>query len=250
MGAPNDTGSRDDSSFKIGSVAIIRAFQAENALLRGENAALTERLADLERRLGLNSSKSGKPPSSDGLKKPPRVSSKKTGGQKGHPATTLLRRTETPDATIDHYPEACMVCGEPLTAAMTTDQVARQAFDLPEPTPLIVTEHRAHDCRCIICGPQTRGIPRRGNRPASGRHLGSWDIAAAQRFSAPMHLPRRVWEIQANGPGFCPFYGCDRPCVPNEREPGSVRSPAVRVGPPSDQEHPVPTTVLRPAATV
>ena len=71
--------------------------------------ALMARMAELERRLGLNSSNSGKPPSSDGLKKPPRVSSlrepsgKKTGGQKGHPGETL-RRIETPDATIDHYP--------------------------------------------------------------------------------------------------------------------------------------------------
>jgi hypothetical protein len=106
--------------------------------------------AGLERRLGLNSSNSGKPPSSGGLKKPPRVSSlrqpsgKKTDGQKGHPGTTL-RRTETPDATIDHYPEACAACSESLTAAMATGHVARQVFDLPEPTPLIVTEHRAHD---------------------------------------------------------------------------------------------------------
>jgi transposase len=43
-----------------------------------------------------------------------------------------------------------------LTAAMTNSYVTRQVFDLPEPTPLIVTEHRAHDCRCIICGTQTR----------------------------------------------------------------------------------------------
>src|SRR4249920_2096486 len=103
MAAPNDRGSREDGTFEIGSVAIVQALQAENALLRAENAALRERLADLERCLGLNSSNSGKPPSSDGLKKPPRVSSlrepsgKKTGGQKGHPGETL-RRVETPDA--------------------------------------------------------------------------------------------------------------------------------------------------------
>jgi hypothetical protein len=38
-------------------------------------AALRAHIAELERRLGLNSSNSGKPPSSDGLKKPARVSS-------------------------------------------------------------------------------------------------------------------------------------------------------------------------------
>jgi Family of unknown function (DUF6444) len=41
------------------------------ALLLAQEA----RIAELERRLGLNSSNSGKPPSSDGMKKPPRVSS-------------------------------------------------------------------------------------------------------------------------------------------------------------------------------
>src|SRR6201989_128457 len=50
--------------------------------------ALRAHIAELERRLGLNSSNSGKPPSSDGLKKPPRVTSlrepsdKSSGGQK------------------------------------------------------------------------------------------------------------------------------------------------------------------------
>ena len=89
------------------------------ALLLSQEA----RLAELERRLGLNSSNSDKPPSSDGLKKPPRVSSlrersgKKTGGQPGHPGETL-RRSETPDAFVDHYPAQCGACGAPLTASL------------------------------------------------------------------------------------------------------------------------------------
>lgn len=130
-------------------------------MLRSANAALIERLAELERRLGLNSGNSGKPSSSDGLKKPPRVSSlrepsgKKTGGQKGHAGETL-GRVETPDVTIDHFPGACAACGEPLIAAMATDHVARQVFDLHEPRPLVVTEHRAYHCLCAACGTLTR----------------------------------------------------------------------------------------------
>ena len=161
MARPDETPCREDATTAAGGDAMLAALRAENALLRAENAVLTGRLAELERRLGLNSSNSGKPPSSDGLNKPPRVSSlrepsgKRTGGQKGHPGKTL-RRTDTPDVTIDHYPELCAGCGEPLTAAMATDHVARQVFDLPEPTPLIVTEHRAHDCRCVTCGTRTR----------------------------------------------------------------------------------------------
>jgi transposase len=119
------------------------------------------RLAELERRLGLNSSNSGKPPSSDGLKKPPRVRSlrvrteRKSGGQKGHPGKTL-ERSAAPDVVVDHYPPACADCSTPLTVSMASGHAARQVFDLPEPQPLRVTEHRAHSCRCATCGSETR----------------------------------------------------------------------------------------------
>jgi transposase len=43
--------------------------QAQIELLVSKRQALLARIAELERRLGLNSSNSGKPPSSDGLKK-------------------------------------------------------------------------------------------------------------------------------------------------------------------------------------
>src|SRR3954464_12863611 len=146
---------------KLTKADLIELLLAQEARHAAEMAALRERIAELERQVGLNSGYSGKPPSSDGLKKPPRVghlrqpSGKQSGGQPGHPGTTL-RRTETPDATVDHYPQACATCGTALTAAMATDHVARQVFDLPEPRPLIVTEHRAYACRCAACGRQTR----------------------------------------------------------------------------------------------
>src|SRR3954466_11793966 len=100
------------------------ALAEENARLRAENAALQEtiavlqaRVAELERRLGLNSSNSGKPPSSDGLGKPPprtrslrEASGKPSGGQKGHKGETL-RQIAEPDTTVDHYPDTCSGCG-------------------------------------------------------------------------------------------------------------------------------------------
>jgi transposase len=139
-------------------IALMVAQESRHAT---EIAMLTARLAELERRLGLNSGNSGKPPSSDGLKKPPRTQSqreasgKKPGGQTGHPGETL-RQVAEPDSTVDHYPAACATCGSALTAAMATDYSARQVFDLPEPQPLRVTEHRAHNCRCANCGTPTR----------------------------------------------------------------------------------------------
>ena len=116
--------------------------------------SLAARLDELERRLGLNSTNSGKPPSSDGLSKPPagkqkrrrtgslrEKSGRKPGGQKGHEGETL-RQVAEPDAITDHYPETCPNCGSGLTPEMSTGHGARQVFDLPEPRPLVVMEHR------------------------------------------------------------------------------------------------------------
>jgi transposase len=125
-------------------------------------AALKAHIAELERRLGLNSSNSGKPPSSDGLRKPARVTSlrersgKKSGGQKGHKGETL-RQVAVADDVINHYPSACATCGAGLAAQASAGHSARQVFDLPQPQPLVVTEHRAHDCHCAVCGTTTRG---------------------------------------------------------------------------------------------
>jgi transposase len=153
--AENDRGAEYHAADVPGLLVLI-------AELRAQNAALIARVAELERQIGLNSGNSGKPPSSDGLKKEPvRVGSlrertgKKTGGQSGHPGKTLSR-VETPDATVDHFPDVCPDCGAALSEVMATDHTARQVFDLPEPQPLVVTEHRAFACRCANCGTKTR----------------------------------------------------------------------------------------------
>ena len=41
---------------------------------------------------------------------------------------------------------------------MASSHVARQVFNLPEPPPLVVTEHRAHGGCCADCGSQTRAV--------------------------------------------------------------------------------------------
>jgi transposase len=48
--------------------------------------------------------------------------------------------------------------------------------DLPEPRPLIVTEHRAHACRCAACGTQTRGeFPAGVSAPVQyGKRIGAF----------------------------------------------------------------------------
>ena len=151
--------------------------------LKGELAAANARVAELERRLGLNSSNSGKPPSSDGLKKPPRTTSlrersgKKTGGQKGHPGETL-RRVGNPEVIVDHYPEGCANCALKMTPEMDTGYLSRQVFDVPEPK-VVVTEHRAHSCLCPNCQTLTSAPFPEGSAHRSNMAHGSaplWSI--------------------------------------------------------------------------
>ena len=67
-----------------------------------------------------------------------------------------LRQGTDPDDVVDHYPSACSMCGIGLGPDASVGHSARQVFDLPKPQPLIVTEHRAHECQCAACGATTR----------------------------------------------------------------------------------------------
>ena len=87
-----------------------------------------------------------------------RPSPRPAGGQPGHKGTTLAR-TDFPDHVVDHDPSACSGCSAPLSDADRHGApVCRQVFDVPEPRPLEVTEHRAHRCLCAHCGIVTRAV--------------------------------------------------------------------------------------------
>src|ERR1700675_4614454 len=47
----------------------------------------------------------------------------------------------------DHFPKACAGGGAALSEERAPDHIAGRVSDLPEPQPLIVTEHLAHSCR-------------------------------------------------------------------------------------------------------
>jgi transposase len=153
-----------DSSLSVDTLlALIKELQARNLMLEQQNALLTVRVAELERRLGLDSSNSSKPPSSDGPGQPPRRTrslrergSKQPGGQPGHPGKHL-KPSERVDHTIMHRPARCEGCQTALAGELLELVGSRQVFDLPAPAPLLVTEHQLYRCKCSGCGTITTG---------------------------------------------------------------------------------------------
>ncbi len=128
------------------------------AELRARVAALEAENAELKRRLGMNSTTSSKPPSSDSpFAKPTpkslrRKSGRKPGGQPGHPGSTLTLAAD-PNERRRHEPGPCAGCGADLTDAAEVGVERRQAFDLP-PLRVRVVEHQLISRRCG-CGTTT-----------------------------------------------------------------------------------------------
>ena len=134
--------------------------------LYAQIAELAARVKELEDRLATNSRNSSKPLSSDGPAKQTRSlrqpSTKKSGGQPGHPGTTLQQVAE-PDPVLTHAPEQCASCGAVLTeVAGCLAEERRQVFELP-PLKLVVTEHRVVLKACPLRSGKYRGISGRGD---------------------------------------------------------------------------------------
>src|SRR6266566_4101499 len=121
--------------------------------LQAQIASLTQYVKDLQDRLAKDSHNSSLPPSSDRFVRQPKSlrkkSEKPSGGQKGHPGTTL-QFSQTPDEVIEHRVSVCASCHDDLRQVEACVTLRRQVVDIPAPR-LLVQEHRAEQKLCPRC---------------------------------------------------------------------------------------------------
>jgi len=152
--------------------AVIEAKDAENAVLRAELEVLREqyrrlelKAAELERRLGQDSTTSGTPPSKDPIgarerrkaERKARQSSererredRKRGGQPGHPGAGLTRDPDPDQREELPAPAECSRCGTALEGARRTGTWWSQVWDVT--ITKSVTEYLLPLAECPCCG--------------------------------------------------------------------------------------------------
>jgi transposase len=130
--------------------------------LWSELERLRARIKELEGQQKKDSRTSGKPPSTDGLKKKPRTKSlrrrsgRSPGGQPGHEGHSLEAVAE-PDQIHWHDPAHCHQCGKSLQRQPRASYSERQVFEVP-PLKIEVTAHRASLKSCPHCAVLSEGV--------------------------------------------------------------------------------------------
>jgi transposase len=129
-------------------------------ILQRQMTEQQELIQQLQDQVAKDSHNSGKPPSSDGLKKGKRKSLRRSGqrprgGQRGHKGRTLMQVAE-PDHVIVHKLTDCPHCQTKLEAETVTRHEKRQVFDIL-PARIEVTEHQAEAKQCPGCGVCVKG---------------------------------------------------------------------------------------------
>jgi len=174
-------------------LAKVEAQAATIVVQEARIASLEAENAELRRRLGENSSNSGKPPSTDAPKErasrpDPAPSGKQRRGQPGHKGSkrTLVPATQV-TSSEDHHPTHCRGCARGLPTRNDPDPIRHQVWDVPEIKPT-VTEHRLHHATCDVCGVTTcAGLPLGIPQGAFGPGV----LALAAMLVADGHMTRR-----------------------------------------------------------
>ncbi|MCA1599383.1 MAG: IS66 family transposase [Chloroflexi bacterium] len=159
---------------------------------------LSARVKALEDQLATDSHNSSQPPSTDRTPPKPKSlrqrSGKLSGGQAGHPGTTL-ELVDSPDQIVTHTPAQCAACGTALTSVVPTGYTRRQVVDLP-PLTLEVVEHRAVCTTCPTCQqPTTAPFPADVPQPvqygprlkAISVYLRDYQLLPSARTAALLH---------------------------------------------------------------
>jgi transposase len=148
--------------------AYITLLEAKIADLEQRMVLLEKRNQELERRLGMNSQNSSKPPSSDPPGTPmvmPKRRRKKRGARKGHPPhLRSLLPPEKVTKRIELAPESCP-CGCTDLDKTSDEPLRHQVVDIPpiEPdvTEYLQTVYRCRDCGALVYQPLPDEIKRR-----------------------------------------------------------------------------------------
>jgi transposase len=122
--------------------------------LENEIVKLKKRIEELERLLGMNSTNSSKPPSSDPPGMPaelPRRRRKKRGARNSHePHLRELLPEKFVKERIHLKPDVC-TCGSTNLKDTDEEPLRHQLVDIPPIEPQ-VTEYVQHICQCLDCG--------------------------------------------------------------------------------------------------
>jgi transposase len=178
-------------------IDLVLVLQQQVEELQEQNkqiAVLEAKVAELERRLGLNSSNSSKPPSSD----PPKTRQKRKrkkkkrrrrGAQKGHEGHhRALVPIEQVSKVVRLVPKRCERCGGIHLEVDTSQLWRHQVWEAPRVQPDI-TEYQMHMAICLDCSHSTQaGLPQGVTRECFGSRL----QALVATFSGVYHLSKRL----------------------------------------------------------
>ena len=178
-------------------------------------SVLQQEVQELRDQLAKNSQNSGKPPSSDGLKKPRTRSQRpkgqrRSGGQEGHTGHTLMM-VEEPDHVERHPVDTCPQCAADLGQQPVAYVHKRQVFDIP-PVCLEVTEHQVEVKHCPACSHEARAqFPAEVTQPvqygprlkAQAVYLNAYQLLPLERLCDLLedfygHRPSEAFILQAN----------------------------------------------------